>query len=158
VSRPLIVVLLPLLLACGTPSGAPAPTERATSATDAVRNFMRAVADSNIDRMARYWGTASGPAGVVHQPSDYEQRLVVTQAFLRRTPYRVLGTEPWGSGANRQLVRVELDRTDPDGRACTKVVPFGAVQTGEGWVVANIDLTLAGTPGRSCVDSPRPPN
>lgn len=117
---------------------------------------MQAVADSNIMRMGQYWGTSRGPAAQNHQPADYEQRLIVTQAFLRRTPYKVLGTEPWGTDANRQTVSVELQRTDPDGRTCIRVVPFGAVQTNSGWIVVNIDLSLAGTPGRSCASAQRP--
>ncbi len=156
--RPLFVALLPVLLACGPGPGAAAPKDEAASGTDAVRNFMQAVADSNMNRMARFWGTPSGPAAVVRQPNDYEQRLVVTQAFLRLTPYKILGTEPWGTDANRQLVRVELNRTDPDGRNCARVVPFGTVKTSAGWIVASIDLSLAGTPGRSCAESPRPAN
>ncbi len=129
------------------------PQESATTPEGAVRNFMQAVADSNITRMGRYWGTSRGPAGVVHHPADYEQRLFVTQSFLRGSPFRVQGTEPLGQDASRRLVRVELDRVDLDGNRCTRGVPFTVVNTGKsGWIVTAIDLTLAGTPGRSCID------
>lgn len=149
--RPLAPAVVLFALACGGGPQSPAPQDMATTPEGAVRNFMQAVADSNIARMGRFWGTAKGPAGVVRQPTDYEQRLGVTQAFLRNSPYRILRTDPVSGDDARKMVVVELSRADPDGTKCTKAIPFGVVNAGKhGWIVNTINLTLAGTPGRAC--------
>ncbi len=147
----LIPGMLLLSLACGGGPGAAVPVDSATTPEGAVRSFMQAVADSNITRMGRYWGTSRGPAGVVHHPADYEQRLFVTQSYLRDTPYHILRSDPVSGDQNRQVVQVDLDRSDPDGSHCTRAVPFTVLNAGKhGWIVTAIDLTLAGTPGRVC--------
>ncbi len=142
-----------LALACGGGPSSPLPQDSATTPEGAVRNFMQAVADSNVNRMGRYWGTSRGPASEVHHPADYEQRLVITQAYLRDSPFRVMRSDQVGSDANRQIVQVDLDRSDPGGKRCTRSVPFTVIRVGKsGWIVTSIDLTLAGTPGRACLE------
>lgn len=156
-SHRLAPALLLLALACGGGPSAPAPQDTATTPEGAVRNFMQAVADSNIPRMGRYWGTSRGPAAVVHHPADYEQRLFVTQSFLRDSPFHVKGTDPVSGDPARQVVRVDFDRTDLDGTRCSRAVPFTVVNAGKhGWIVTAVDLTLAGTPGRSCQEKKTP--
>ena len=150
-SRPWVCGAVLLIVACGGSGASPAPLEMATTPEGAVRNFMQAVADSNIARMGRYWGTARGPASVTRQPHDYVQRLSVTQAFLRDSPFKVLRTDPVVNDAARQTVHLELDRSDLDGKRCVRKLPFIVVNTGkQGWIVTAIDLTQVGTPGRSC--------
>jgi hypothetical protein len=151
VSHRFLSGLLLLSLACGGGPGAAVPADSATTPEGAVRSFMQAVADSNITRMGRYWGTSRGPASLVHHPADYEQRLFVTQSFLRDSPFHILRSDPISGDKNRQTVQVDLDRADPDGARCTRNVPFTVLNAGkQGWIVTSIDLTLAGTPGRSC--------
>jgi hypothetical protein len=143
--------MLLLALACGGGGhpAQPVPAETATTPDAAVRNFLQAVADSNITRMGRYWGTSKGPAAIVGQPVDHQQRLTVTQSFLRRSSYRIVRMDPVSS--DRMTVVVDFDRKDPDGTACIRQVPFGVIQTGKyGWIVTAIDLNLAGSPVRPC--------
>jgi hypothetical protein len=110
---------------------------------------MQAVADSNITRMGRYWGTGKGPAAVVGQPADHQERLTVTQSYLRRSAYRIVRMDPASNG--RMTVTVDLDRRDPDGTTCVKQVPFGVVKSGNyGWIVSAVDLNQAGPPARPC--------
>lgn len=146
--------VLMLVVACGGGGGGsqqPSPSDAAATADGAVRSFMQAVADSNITRMARYWGTAKGPAGVVNQPADHQQRLTVTQSYLRASPYRVVRIDPAPNGGDRMIVTVDLDRKDPGGASCVRQVPFTVVKTSKyGWIVSSIDLNLAGAPGRPC--------
>lgn len=145
--------VLLLLLACGGGGGSsqPSPSEAATTPDGAVRSFMQAVADSNIARMGRYWGTSKGPAAIVNQPADYRQRLSVTQSYLRATPFRVVRIDPVPNDGDRMSVMVDLDRKDPSGPTCVRQVPFTVVKTGKyGWIVSAIDLNLAGAPGRPC--------
>ncbi len=153
----LLPVLLCLLAACGgAPAGAPAPVENATTPERAVQDFMQAVADSNISRMGRFWGTRRGPATITRSPADYQQRLGVTQIFLRGSPFTIVRTDLVSGDAARRVVVVDLDRTNTDGTRCTRTLPVTVVQTNNhGWVVNAMDLSLAGTPGRPCSD-PRP--
>ena len=148
-------VLLLLALACsgGQSASGPAPAARgkATAPDAAVRNFMQAVADSNIAGMSQVWGTKNGPAAKTRQPADWEQRLGITQLFLRRTPYRITGIEEVRDLPDRRVVQVELTRTDVQGATCIKRLPVTVVETREyGWLVVGLDLTVAGTPGRAC--------
>ena len=157
-SRRLVLGLLCVVLGCGGGAAAGAsPEDTATTPEAAVRNFMQAVADSNITRMARFWGTSRGPAAITGQPADYRDRLVVAQAFLRRSPFRLVRTEVVPAQTERRAVQVEFERTDADATTCTKQVPFTALQAGKhGWIVVAIDLNQIGTPGRSCMAAPTP--
>jgi hypothetical protein len=137
------------LAACGTTSRtsmAQSSTTPAASAEAAVQGFMRAVADSNLAKMAELWGSAKGPAAKTKQPDDYERRIVVMQLYLRQSPYRILSNAQDGSNAARRILQVELQRKE-----CAKLVPFTVVRAGTGaWLVNSIDLVAAGTPGANC--------
>ena len=139
------LVLAVVLAACGggsTPSTV-APT---TSARGAVDAFMQAVADSNLTRMANLWGTSAGPAAKTNQPSDWEKRVAVMQAYLQNESHRIVGDAPEGTGDTRHAVQVEIRR-----EFCTWVVPFTAVKLGDGtWIVNQVDVAAAGNPGRPC--------
>jgi hypothetical protein len=153
-------MILLLATACGGGSPGPGgttPRNAALTPDGAVRQFMQAVADSNIARMGAFWGTAHGPASVVKEPSDYERRLEVTRAFLQGSPYKITRMDPVQDDPGRMTVAVELERHDGDGTVCLRTVPYTVVKTDKyGWIVSAIDLNLAGTPGRSCA-GPRPP-
>jgi hypothetical protein len=140
------LVLAVLLAACGGGS-APSTVAPSTSARDAVDAFMQAVADSNLTRMASLWGTSAGPATKTNQPSDWEKRVTVMQAYLKNESHRVVGDTPEGTGDTRHAVQVEIRR-----ELCTWVVPFTAIKLGDGsWIVNQVDVTAAGNPGRPCV-------
>ena len=135
----------------GTPPGAPAPASGRSSPDQVVQSFMRAVADSNVAGMAQFWGTARGSAASTGQPADWEKRLTVTQLYLRRAPFKIVGGGSTSNDQGRREVQVQLDRG-----ACQRVVPFVVILTSsEGWLVNQIDLNAAGTPDRPC-DTPRP--
>lgn len=155
--RRLATVLVLLSAACGGGPGSTVPQDFASTPEIAVRDFMQAVTDSNIPRMGRYWGTSKGPASELRQPADYVERLSVTQAFLRASPYRIIRSDPVASDPARHTVEVELSRTDVDGSHCVRNLPFTMVNTKRGWIITAIDLTLAGTPGRSCLSRPKTP-
>ncbi|HEV7364444.1 MAG TPA: hypothetical protein VGN76_01215 [Gemmatimonadales bacterium] len=133
-----------LLAACGGQPAAPA--QPAGSAAGVVQGFMQAVADSNLAKMATLWGTSSGPAAKTGQPSDYERRIVIMQAYLRNESFRITSDVP--ASADRRDLQVELKR-----QTCTWSVPFLVVKTGNGsWVINQVDLTAAGNPARPCLD------
>jgi hypothetical protein len=135
-----------LLTACGGGAGTPA-AKPTTSASGVVRSFMQAVADSNIQKMASLWGTASGPASKTNQPPDYARRVAIMQAYLRNQSFRITSDLPQPD-ANRRAVQVEIKRD-----TCTWSVPFVAIKTSDGnWLVTQVDLAAAGNPARPCAD------
>ena len=138
---------LPLALAaCGGGRVAPSGVQPGSSAQAAVQAFLRAVADSNISAMSSLWGTSSGPALATGKPADYEKRMVVAQLFLRGAPYKIAGESAVEGESTQRRINVEFDR----GR-CTKAVPFVVLRLKEGgWIVTQIDLNSAGSPGRAC--------
>ena len=132
-----------VLAACG--GGGAGQVHPANTATAAVQNFMKAVADSNLTTMANLWGTARGPAGVTRQPSDYERRIAVMQAYLSHDDYRVLSDTPDNSEA-RHAVQVQIRR-----QACTWDVPFTVIRMSDGnWIINQVDLGAAGNPAKPC--------
>ncbi|MBA2627987.1 MAG: hypothetical protein H0U85_08240 [Gemmatimonadales bacterium] len=137
-----------LISACGGNKPSAAMPEPAPSAEKAVQEFMQAVADSNLAKMAQLWGSAKGPAAQTHEPANYAQRIVVMQVYLRNATYRILSNDIDPSQAGRHTLQVEIRRD-----ACQKVVPFGVVQSPAGWLVNQLDLSALGSPGRPC-DTP----
>jgi hypothetical protein len=126
----------------GGSSGSVAP---ARTPTGVVESFMQAVADSNLSRMAELWGSTGGPAAKTKQPSDYEKRIAVMQAYLRNESHKVLAAAGAGSDT-RQDFQVEIRR-----ELCTWTVPFTVIKVGDSWLVNQVDLTKAGNPARPCV-------
>jgi hypothetical protein len=144
---PLSFVVSVVLAACGGASGtsSPATPGPVTSARGAVEQFMEAVADSNVQKMAMLWGTSAGPAGKTNQPPDWERRIVVMQAYLRNEGTAITGDA--ADDPDRHQVQVELRR-----QLCTKTVPFTVIKLADGsWLVNQVDLTSAGSPTKSCL-------
>jgi hypothetical protein len=132
-----------LLCACGG-GGASAPVEPAKTAATAVQGFMQAVADSNLDKMASLWGTASGPSSKTKQPQDYQRRIAIMRAYLRNDGFRLISDAP--QGPDRRALQVQIRR-----QVCTWNVPFVSVKTADGsWLVTQVDLNAAGNPARPC--------
>lgn len=134
-----------MLAACG--GGPPPATQPATSASGTVRNFMQAVADSNVEKMASLWGTSGGPASRTKQPPDYQRRVAIMQAYLRNQSFRITSDTP-EQDPNRRAVQVEIKR-----ETCTWSVPFVTVKSSDGtWIITQVDLAAAGNPARPCME------
>ena len=132
-------------------SGGAGAAGPAASAEVAVQGFMQAVADSNLERMSGLWGSTRGPAARTKEPADYERRIVIMQAYLRDSPYRILSNLQDGATPARRILQVELQRDK-----CTKLVPFTVVRADDGWLVNSIDLALLGSPGANCNPDAKP--
>ncbi len=133
-----------LLVACGGGGGSSTPVQPAPTAATAVQAFMQAVADSNLEKMANLWGTASGPAARTGQPQDYQRRIAIIQTYLRNDSYRLTSDVP--ESPDRRALQVQIRR-----QVCTWSVPFVAIRTANGsWLVNQVDLTAAGNPARPC--------
>jgi hypothetical protein len=133
------------LAACGGHSG-PATPQPLPSADAAVREFMAAVADSNIDRMGRVWGSADGPAALTGKPDRWHERLMVVQLWLRGATFRIVRDAPNPTSPAKRDLLVELTRG-----SCVKAVPFTAAPAGtHGWLVESVDINAAGNPANPC--------
>jgi hypothetical protein len=140
------LLLAAAVAACGGSTATQTTVVPVTSARGAVDQFMQAVADSNLAKMATLWGSAGGPAARTGQPPDYERRIVVMQAFLQNEGHTIVSDTP-DSGPDRHLVQVELRR-----QLCTRLVPFTVIKIADGsWLVNQVDLTAAGNPARPCL-------
>jgi hypothetical protein len=144
--RVLTLVATVLIAACSGAATSSAQTVSPQAGSEAaVQGFLRAVADSNLDKMAELWGTSKGPAGTTRQPADYERRILVMQAYLHGADYRIISNARDGSSDDRRVLQVEMSR-----RGCDKIVPFTTTRSRKGWVVSAIDLDMLGSPGRQC--------
>lgn len=144
--RLLSLAVAVLVVACGgaTTSTAQSVAPQAGSEA-AVQGFLRAVADSNLDKMVELWGTSKGSAAKTRQPSDYERRLVIVQAYLRGATYRIISNTEDGSSKDRRVLQVEMTRG-----SCNEIVPFTTTRAGKSWLVSAIALDALGSPGRRC--------
>jgi hypothetical protein len=143
VIKPRWFLLAAVLAGCGgSTASTVAPTN---SAKGAVESFMQAVADSNLARMANFWGSSAGPAARTRQPPDYERRIAIMHAYLRNESHRIVSDSP-GEGGARHALQVEIRR-----QLCSWVVPFTAIKLGDGtWIVSQVDVTAAGNPAQAC--------
>ena len=155
VQRTWLIIAALALGACSSGTTASAgqagTTGPAASAEVAVQGFMQAVADSNLERMSALWGSTRGPSSRTREPADYERRIVIIQAYLRDSPYRILSNLQDGANPARRVLQVELQRDK-----CTKLVPFTVVRSDAGWLVNSIDLALLGSPGANCDPDAKP--
>jgi hypothetical protein len=142
-----------LLLALALPSVAAAQDVKAAATPSAaVQEFMRAVADSNLTRMAQLFGNAKGASARTHQPVNYEKRMVTTQLFLRGVQARTLGDVPTEKGGMRSIT------TQLAHNGCTVTLSVNVVHAKEGWLVHDFDLDRAAQVNRPCDTSKRPGN
>ena len=133
-----------LLAACGGQTTSTAAPSHGPEY--AVQEFLAAVADSNLPKMAEYWGTAKGSAAEIGEPADYPKRIEVIQLWLRGYTYRIVGSTPTDASRVAQEMMVEMSKAD-----CSKQVPFLAVKTSNSrWVVQSIDLNAIGSPAMPC--------
>ena len=110
-----------------------------------VTSFMNAVQASNLEVMAQLWGTERGPAADHMDSEQLEMRLAVMIRFLAHEKYQVAERSTAIPREGYRLYQVELTR-----QGCLLRIPFEMVLAGRGWLVSNVDLEQAGTPGRPC--------
>lgn len=142
---------LALVLMLGAPIALTAQISRAPkSPAAAVQEFMHAVADSNLARMADLWGTDKGPVSKTH-PKDYEKRIMIMQMFLHGVQSRTLGDVP-SSKSGLRSVTTELAHN-----GCKVTISIDVVKAKDGWLVQSFDLAEAGRVNQPC-DNGKPGN
>ncbi len=132
-----------LLVACGGTLSTVAPSP---GPEYAVQEFMAAVADSNLPKMAEYWGTAKGSAAETGNPPNYPKRMEVIQIYLRGYSYRILASTPVDASRRAQSMEVEMVKG-----GCRSQVPFLVVKASNNrWVIQEFDLNVVGSPTQPC--------
>jgi hypothetical protein len=134
--------------ACGGSSVNSAPSPAATP-EGVVGVFMKAAADSDLVKMAQYWGTAKGSAARTNAPPDYLKRVALMQVYLANTSNRITTADGVAIDTDRRSFSVEFVRN-----GCTQTVPFTVIRSGNAWLVTTVDLSAAGNPAVSCTVSP----
>lgn len=141
--RILAGITLTTLIACGG-GGSPKNATPDAGPTQAVQEFMRAVADSDLTRMGQLWGTSRGSAAETGKPSDWQRRVAVMYTFLKGATTKTLA-EVERSG-DKSTLAVEVSRPD-----CRKRIPWTLERTKDDrWMISSIELGALGTPGRPC--------
>ena len=143
-----------LAFAAAVVCAAPLSAQSSLAATpsNAVEEFIRAAADSNLTRMSQLWGTSKGSAAKTSQPKDYGKRMIIMQAYLYGVDVRTLGEVP-AAKSGRRLVTTELSRG-----ACKVTLPFTTVRADGGWIVNEFDLAAAAEVNKPCEGSGRARN
>lgn len=136
---------LTIVLLCSVPVASRAQVVRAApTPAAAVEEFMRAVADSNLTRMAQLFGNAKGAAARTHQPKDYEKRMVIIQALLHGVQAQALGDVP----SSKSGMRSVTSRLSHNG--CRVTITVNAVKAQEGWLVHDFDAVEASRINQPC--------
>ncbi len=111
-----------------------------------VSSFMNAVQANNLQAMGQLWGTESGPMAGRMDADQLDMRLTVMQRYLAHEKYQIVPPPSTATvREGRRTYQVKLTRF-----GCVVQVPIELVQVKSGWLVNNVDLTKAGTPGRPC--------
>ena len=141
---------LVLVAACAS-GGGNTGTMSNRSPETTVKAFLAAAKDTNLTLMASYWGGSSGPAAQTKQPPDYEKRIRVMQKYLTNDSAKVAGLGTVDGHPDQVMVtmRVFVGK-------CQNSVPFIVGKWKDQYLVNNVDITLAGTPGRACDDQGNP--
>jgi len=133
-----------LVAACAGGSGGGSPmSDRSPETT--VKAFLSAARDTNLTLMATYWGGTAGPAATSKQPPDYEKRIRVLQKYLTNDSAKVVGLGTVDGHPDQVMVTMRLFVGK-----CQNSVPFIVGKWKNQYLVQNVDVTMAGTPGRPC--------
>jgi hypothetical protein len=136
-----------LLGLIGVVPAAHAQTTKVTSASQAVEEYIRAAADSNLTRMGELFGNEKGT--LVRQKADgTDKRLLITHAYLAGVKVKAI-SEVDGSKDNERLVSTEIARGN-----CKVVLGVIAVLSKkDGWLVQNLNLDVAREVNTPCSGS-----
>jgi hypothetical protein len=139
-------------VACG---GGQRQTPVPATMSDAVNQFLDAVKANDIPRMGQLWGSTRGPASEWMSDSVLHMRMTVVQRYLTARGYRIVeGPLAVPGRTDRRMNQVELQR-----QQSAHVQPLEIVQTRRGgWLVSDVHLESAATPGPGSCPSAAPGN
>lgn len=143
-----LITALALLAACSSSpppaTPGPAPTGShvlsgnetgAPDAASAVRGFMTAVKQTDLQSLSALWGNSQGPARDALPRDELEKREFIMMCDLRHDRFDVLPDAPGTNGSRSVPVTVVLG-------PLTRTTTFTVVQGPAGrWYVENVDVT-----------------
>ena len=139
-----LVVAVPL-------TGSAQAVKVAATPQAAVEEFMRALADSNLTRMADHFGTTKGPWSKT-RPTGYEKQLIIMQAFLQGVHAKALGDVAASKGSMRTVT------TQLSHNGCTVTIPVNVLKYKDGWLVHDYDQVEGRKINQPCEQGGRPGN
>lgn len=140
----LCLVAAPVALTAQSTKGAATPS-------GAVKEFMQAIADSNLTRVGELFGNSKGPV-VKTRPKGYEKKIVIMQAMMRGVQATTTGDVP----ADKDGLRTVTTQLSHNG--CRVTIPVNVVKSSGGWLVHDFDVVEASKINQPCETSRRPGN
>jgi hypothetical protein len=137
-----LITTFALLAACHSTSTTTTPAPVAlhgnqTGAVDAVtaiRGFLAAAKQTDLQAMGALWGNAQGPARDQWPREELEKRELVMMCYLKHDRYDVLGDAPNPGGTRAVIVSMTLGDM-------TRSTNFEVVRGPESrWYVQNVDV------------------
>ncbi|HEX8946041.1 MAG TPA: hypothetical protein VF785_23075 [Gemmatimonadaceae bacterium] len=140
-----LITTFVLLAACHSASPAtststtPAPVLRGnqTGAADpvsAIRGFLAAAKQTDLQAMGALWGNSQGPARDQWPREELEKRELVMMCYLKHDRYEILGDAPNPGGTRAVIVNLSLAEL-------TKSTTFEVIRGPESrWYVQNVDV------------------
>ena len=118
------------------PPAAPGATG-AADATAAVRGFMAAVKQTDLQALGTIWGNQDGPARESLPRDELEKRGIIMTRCLRHDSYDIVGDAPTTGGARAMVVNLKLGDLS---RSADVIVVRGP---GQRWYVQDITNMMA---------------
>jgi hypothetical protein len=94
-----------------TTASTPAASAGATGAADAqgaVRGFMSAAKQTDLQALGAYWGDKDGPARERYPRDELEKRGIIMTRCLRHDSYDIVGEAPAVGGAIAMVINLRL--------------------------------------------------
>lgn len=111
----------------GNQTGAP-------DATSAIRGFLAAAKQTDLQAMGALWGNAQGPARDQWPREELEKRELIMMCYLKHDHYDILGDAPNPGGTRAVVVSLSLGDL-------TRSTNFDVIRGPESrWYVQNVDV------------------
>ena len=146
--KKIITMMAVLALQAGCHSGQPGPPPRpapttssgsgmlpgAADAAGAVRAFMTAAKQQDLQALGGIWGDAGGPARDAISREELEKRELIMLRCLRHDRYAVVGDAPSAGGSRTMVVNISYKDASPSANFTVVRGPASR------WYVQTVDL------------------
>jgi hypothetical protein len=138
-----LIMTAALLCACRsgtqttTTAAAPVVSGNQTGGADAIsaiRGFLAAAKQQNIQALGTFWGDNQGPARDRMERTDSEKRELIMVCYLKHDRYEIVGEAPNPGGTRAVVVNLTLGTQ-------SRSANFDVVRgPSDRWYVQNVDL------------------
>ena len=106
----------------------------ATDAATAIRGFLSAAKQADLQALGAMWGNAQGPARDQWPREELEKRELIMMCYLKHDRYDILGDAPNPGGTRAVIVSLTLGDM-------TRSTNFDVVRASDSrWYVQNVDV------------------